>query len=310
MLRLLCTMSFCGLITAQDPAPTARQTAAEETGAARREIYKRVGDVSLSLEILAPEGHAADDARPALVFFFGGGWKSGTPEQFRPQAKYLAARGMVAVLADYRVSSRHGTTPFECVADGKSAIRWLRTHADRLGIDPARIGAGGGSAGGHVAAAAGVVPGLDEAAEDGAISSKPDALVLFNPVFDNGPDGYGHDRVKPRWREISPLHNVAEGAPPTVVFLGTKDRLVPVAAAEAYVEAMERVGSRCELHLYDGQPHGFFNRGRTKRCYQQTVFEMDRFLASLGWLEGPPTIAVPAAEPAEKGGGDGGDGNG
>jgi len=264
------------------------------SGASSTEVYKRVGDVELCIELLTPPEHDADDERPAIVFFFGGGWNGGTIEQFRPQAEYLASRGMVAALADYRVRSRHGTGPFVCVADGKSAVRWLRGNADRLGIDPERIAAGGGSAGGHVAAATGVLAGLDDPEEDASISSKPDALVLFNPVFDNGPNGYGHARVRQRWREISPLHNLERGGPPTTVFFGSRDAHVPVATAEDYVRRMEQAGARCELHVYEGQPHGFFNRGRNARCYAQTVREMDRFLASLGWLSGEPTIELPS----------------
>ena len=135
------------------------------------------------------------------------------------------------MVADYRVKSRHGTTPFECVKDGKSAVRWLRANADRLGIDPNRIAAGGGSAGGHVAAATGNVPGLEEPGEELHVSSVPNALLLFNPVYDNGPGGYGHERVRDRFHEISPLHNIKPGAPPTIVFLGTDNALVPVATA-------------------------------------------------------------------------------
>jgi hypothetical protein len=69
------------------------------------------------------------------VFFFGGGWVGGSPKQMYQQAKVMAEQGMVAFSADYRVASRNKTTPFECVKDGKSAIRWLREHAAELGID-------------------------------------------------------------------------------------------------------------------------------------------------------------------------------
>lgn len=256
------------------------------------EVYKKVGAVELRIHVFVPEGHDPAKPRPAAVFFFGGGWNGGRIGQFEAQARYLASRGMVTALADYRVKSRHETTPFACVADGKSAVRWLRTHCKRLGIDPTRIAAGGGSAGGHVAATTGVVAGLEEKGEDTAVSARADALLLFNPVFDNGPDGYGHARVKSRWREISPLHNIGKGAPPTIVFLGTKDKLIPVATAETYAAKMKAAGSRCDLHLYAGQPHGFFNANRDQRHYALTVRAVDAFLASLGWLEGEPTIAV------------------
>jgi len=201
---------------------------------------------------------------------------------------------MVAIVADYRVRSRHQTTPFECVKDGKSCVRWIRSHAKRLGIDPQRIAAGGGSAGGHVAAATGNVPGLEETNADTAISSRPDALLLFNPVYDNGPGGYGHSRVKDRYQEISPLHNIRANAPPTIVFFGTKDKLVPVATAQKYENKMKAAGNRCETHYFPDQPHGFFNENRSKRSYQETVLFMDRFLMSLGYLTGEPTMKVTA----------------
>lgn len=254
-------------------------------------VYKKIGPVTLKLWIFNPAEHKASDQRPAAVFFFGGGWVGGTPKQFEPHARYLASRGMVGIIADYRVRSRQGTTPFECVQDGKSAVRWIRAHAKELGIDPDRIAAGGGSAGGHVAAATGNLPGLDdEQDEHSKVSSQPNALLLFNPVYDNGPDGYGHSRVKERWQEISPMHNIKKGSPPTIVFLGDKDKLIPVKTAETYKQKMEAVGSRCDLHVYAGQPHGFFNKSRSPEHYVKTVTEMDRFLASLDWLKGEPTV--------------------
>ena len=91
---------------------------------------------------------------------------------------------MVAICAEYRIKSKHGTTPFECVDDGKSAVRWIREHADDLGIDPNKIVAAGGSAGGHVAACTAVINGYETNSENMDISSKPNALVLFNPVID------------------------------------------------------------------------------------------------------------------------------
>ena len=199
---------------------------------------------------------------------------------------------MVGIVADYRVKSRQATTPFDCVEDGKSAIRWLRANADRLAIDPRRLAAGGGSAGGHVAAATATVPGLDAKSDNLKINCRPNALLLFNPVYDNGPGGYGHSRVRDRFREISPFHNIGKGMPPTIVFLGTRDKLVPVKTAHAFRKMMQQVGSRSELFLYENQPHGFFNRRQSPKHFLATVTEMDRFLASLGYIQGPPTIQL------------------
>ncbi len=79
------------------------------------------------------------------------------------------------------------------------------------------------------------------------------------------------------------MHNLDEDTPPTVVFLGTEDKLIPVATARKYKKRMEAAGGRCDLHLYEGQPHGFFNL-RNKEYYTRTVAEMDRFLVSLGYI--------------------------
>lgn len=251
--------------------------------------YKEVGNTKLKLHIFTPKGHTQSDRRPAIVFFFGGGWTDGSPSQFHPHCRYLASRGMVAMSAEYRVKSRNNTTPRECVQDGKSAVRWIRQHAEEMGIDPARIAAGGGSAGGQVAAATGTTRGFEEDGEDLKASSRPDALVLFNPVFDNGPGGYGHSRVKEYWRDFSPMHNIDATTPPTIVFLGTEDELIPVSTAGEYKRLMEEQGRRCDLHLYEGQPHGFFNYSNPDN-YTRTVIQMDRFLASLGYLSGEPTL--------------------
>jgi acetyl esterase/lipase len=191
---------------------------------------------------------------------------------------------MVALSADYRVKSRNKTSPKECVKDGKSAIRWIRKHAGQLGIDPDKILAGGGSAGAQVAAATATTSGFEEEGEDLTVSSRPVALVLFNPVFDNGPGGYGHDQVKEYWQAFSPMHNISEMTPPTIVFLGTNDELIPVATAEEYKRRMENNGRRCDLHLYTGQPHGFFNY-KNREYYTKTVEKMDAFLLSLDFLK-------------------------
>ena len=263
---------------------------AEETFSPDREVfYKKVGDTELKLHVFDPSGIEAGDKRTAIVFFFGGGWNGGSPEQFYPHCAYLASRGMVAMSAEYRVKSRNGTTPAECVKDGKSAIRWVRSHASELGIDPDKIVAGGGSAGGHVAAAAAMTKGFNEDGEDASISTVPAALVLFNPVFDNGPGGYGFGKVREYWRDISPMHNISETTPPTVVFLGTEDHLIPAKTAEEFKRLMEAKGRRCDVHLYGGQKHGFFNF-KNRKYFDATVEETDRFLVSLGLLVGAPTL--------------------
>jgi len=100
-----------------------------EMKGARVEVYKKAGDASLRMYIFEPPGHKPSDQRPAIVFFFGGAWKKGSPAQFEQHCRYLASRGILAMTADYRVSSRHGTKARHCVEDGKSAVRWIRVQA-------------------------------------------------------------------------------------------------------------------------------------------------------------------------------------
>lgn len=244
------------------------------------ELYKVAGTDSLEMEIYYPEKTV--DAQPAIVFFFGGGWNGGNIHQFKPHAEHFAKKGLVTVLADYRVRSRHQTSPFDALEDAKSAIRYLKIHAERLKIDSSRIIASGGSAGGHLAAATAFISGFNSP-EDPTISPKPAALLLFNPVIDNGPGGYGYERIGSRYHEFSPLHNLANGAPPTLFFLGTQDRLIPVITAEYYAMVMEKVGSYCQLILYEGEEHGFFNY-RNREIYEKTLKETEDFLIAQGFL--------------------------
>ncbi|MFO7975474.1 MAG: alpha/beta hydrolase [Candidatus Hydrogenedentota bacterium] len=246
-------------------------------------VYKTVGDVALHLHMFKPEGWQADDTRPAIVFFFGGGWRGGTPKQFYRQSAHYAKLGMVAFSAEYRVKSRHGTSPFECVEDGKSAVRYIRGNAGNLGVDPKRIVAGGGSAGGHVAACTGVIEGFEGGDKTG-VSSKPNAMLLFNPVIDTTEKGYGTEKLDGRERELSPVHHVKAGAPPTIVFHGTEDTTVPFENAERFCEKMKAAGNRCELVAFEGAGHGFFNYGRFEDAFDVSLQKADAFLKSLGYL--------------------------
>ncbi len=254
-------------------------------------VYKNIDTVALTMDLYFPPELDINKSYPAMVFFFGGGWKGGTVKQFEPHAIYFSKRGIICVLADYRVESRHHTTPFESLEDAKSAIRYLRKNALQFHIDPYKIIATGGSAGGHLAAATAVVKGFDAPGEDLTIGADPNALVLFNPVVDNGPGGYGYDRVGERYKEFSPLHNIHRGAPPTIFFLGTQDKLIPVETAKYYKTVMEKVSSRCDLFLYEDQEHGFFNY-RNRNYYNRTILEMEIFFTSLGIIDGESAIEV------------------
>lgn len=243
----------------------------------RQIVYKSTPQGDLNLHVFSCDGGSK---RPAIVFFFGGGWVGGTPQQFFPHCRHLAALGMVAISAEYRVRSRHGTTPFECVADGKSAVRYIRTHAKELGVDRRRIVAAGGSAGGHVAACTATLDAYNDPNEDASVSSKPNAMVLFNPVVDTTKLGYGADRFADDPTVLSPVHHVGAGLPPTLIFHGTADTTVPFENVERFCEAMRQAGNECTLVPFEGKKHGFFNYNREDdhRSYHETVARMGTFL--------------------------------
>jgi acetyl esterase/lipase len=265
----------------------------------RTEVYKTVGDTKLNIYVFTPKTHEPNESRPAIVFFFGGGWRSGSPKQFEQHCRYLASRGMIAMTADYRVSSRNQTKANACVMDGKSAIRWIRQNAARLGVDPDRIVAGGGSAGGHVAACTATIDGFDEPGEDTSISSRPNAMALFNPalvlafvpgnrLLSDEKLASLRDRMGVEPSKLSPFHQLCAGLPPTIIFHGKSDSTVPYRTAEIFTDKAIENGDLVKLEGYAGHSHGFFNFGRDQnKAYLSTVKTLDKFLVDIGCLEGP-----------------------
>lgn len=252
--------------------------------------YRKTKEADLALHLHFPPGWKAEDKRPAIVFFFGGGWTSGTVKQFEPQAAYLAGRGLVAARADYRVKARHGVTPDQCVGDARSAVRWLRQNAATLGIDPQRLIASGGSAGGHLAACT-TLSDFAGDAEESQVSSKANALVLFNPVlrFQGVPQLMERiGKQEAVGKSLSPTLHLAKDSPPALILFGTNDKLLE--QGEEFLKKAKELGQRTELFTAEGQPHGFFNKPPWR---ERTLQRVDEFLASLNYLSGKPTIKAP-----------------
>ena len=247
-------------------------------------IYKKIDTTDLKLCIHYPE--KLKNKHKAIIFFHGGGWNNGTAEQFLPQSEYLASQGMVAIRASYRLRNVHGTTPKEALEDAKSAIRFLRQNAKELHILPNKIAAGGGSAGGHLAAAAFTSMNINDPKDAIDVSAKPNILVLFNPVIDNGPEGYGYERIKTWFPDISPMHGITKKFPPTVLFLGTKDALIPVSTGEIFRDKIKETGGECTLFLYEGAGHGFFGWKDGKNpYYYETLKQTEIFLREHRYLK-------------------------
>lgn len=237
---------------------------------------------SLTLHIFKPRNVKIGEKRPAIVYFFGGGWKLGTPIQFYRECAYYASKGMVAVSVDYRIEYLHHSTPFESFDDAKDAMRWLRRHSLAYQIDPDKIAVAGGSAGGHLAAALGTV-GSDEPV---SADYKPNLSILYYPVVDMVSRGYGFPEITKDFEEISPIHRITEGTPSTLILLGTKDPIVPVKVVESYRGNLLQKGVECELHLFEGAGHPIFlyRKPLTDNNYYRVRELTDAFLKKNGFL--------------------------
>ena len=248
-----------------------------------RVLYKSTDQADLNLFVYKPVDFDKSQTYSCIVFFHGGGWNSGDYNQFERQSIYFASRGIVAFSVEYRIRDKHGTSPIEAMEDTKSAIRFIRSNAKLFSINPNRIAAAGGSAGGHLAAVAGNIDLFDNPSEDLTVSSKPDLLILYNPVLHYGRKWGWIDNAS----NASPYENLSEGAPPTIILSGTQDKIVPIELIENYKKRMEAVGSRCDVIFYEGAEHAFFNKGDD---FVDTVLQTDIFLKSNWYLSGPPTI--------------------
>ena len=240
------------------PAPEATPT---ELPGAEAFLYRDDGTTPpLRLFVVKPEGWRAGDRRPALMFFFGGGWTTGTPASSIFWARFAAGLGLVGIAPDYRTKGRHDVSPLGSVADARAALRWVQDHAAELGLDPMRIAVGGNSAGGHVALWTAIThapPGSDEKESP---RLKPAALVLFSTVSDTSAgSGYTPQRFGEHTTALSPVHQLDARMPPVLAFHGDADRTVLLQQAVALRDKLLAAGNACELHIVPGGGHNFGN---------------------------------------------------
>lgn len=245
-------------------------------------VYKKIDNIALDEHIYFPPDLKQGDKRAAIVFFHGGGWSYGKPEWCMGLCEYFPYRGVVVISIEYRLLHRHGTTPLEAITDAKSAIRWTRQHASELNINPDKIAAAGVSSGGHLAAATAVLQGFDEPNEDLSISSVPNALMLYSAVVNTTLNPWMEtvlgDRAHPK--DISPVHNIHSGVPPTIMFHGRSDTSAPFWTIEVFDREMKRAGNQCEVHAYGGG-HFFMN---DELVEEELMKLSEHFLISLGFL--------------------------
>jgi len=246
------------------------------------QIFKTVDDITLDAFIYKPADSNPGEKQAALAFFHGGGWDCGKPEWGHLQCDHFSKLGMVCISFQYRLRSQHNATPVEGIADAKSAIRWMREHADEFGIDPDKIVASGFSAGGHLAACTAMIDKFDEPTEDLTISSAANALILWVPAVKIIADGWFQQILegKATVSECDPCSYIKPKQPPAIIFQGTADDQVPVWTVKEFDKKMRAAGNRCELNIYEGQIH--LNWGKNNKDVLQ---KMDNFLISLGYLE-------------------------
>jgi acetyl esterase/lipase len=213
-------------------------------------MYKATPQRDLYFYLLRPETKRKK-ALPVIIYFSGGGWIQQSVAAQIPTAAWFRDHGFVAICVEYRVKGADGTTPLECIQDAKSAVRYVRLHSKRLGLDPQRIIVAGGSAGAHIAMCT-QMDGGDEPGEDLSISTKPNALVLHNPVLG---EGYGKDffDLHP---EFSPMRQIKKGWPPVVFSCGTADKTTPYVYAQQFERLMDLAGNTCKLITVKDADHG------------------------------------------------------
>lgn len=279
--------------------------------------YARRGDRALVMYAFPGKGETSGVPAPALVLIHGGGWVGGTPDAFMLLAAYFAERGLRTFNVTYRLAKPGESGVEDCLQDCRTAMRYLRAHSAELGIDPHRIAVLGDSAGGHLAAALGTIPGFDHPDDDLSVSAVPDAMILYNPIVDMtegewirfavGGNALADRKSKlpdspedvTKARSLSPLFHVASGQPPALLMHGTDDKVVPVSQAERFAAAAAAAGNRCDLILLPQTSHAFVvpNYKSPEEAVVSATIAADHFLESLGWIHGKPTL-VPSEPPA------------
>jgi len=219
-------------------------------------IYATWGSRQMKADLYRPA--QGEGPFPAIVYVHGGGWRGGTRTQFARHAQRMAGLGYVGLCVEYRFA-QEAKWP-AAMDDVTAAVNWLRAYAAQYRIDVARLGAVGGSAGGHLAAMLGV-------------RGQVKAVAAFNPAVDmiglagealgsNAVSSFlgGSYQEKPAvWREASPIEHVSGRSARFLFLHGDADTTVPYAHTVRMHELLKKAGVHSELYTVAGAKHGFFN---------------------------------------------------
>lgn len=267
------------IITTLTDTMSADQTSTE-TSNKKPEVkvypYHESGSENLVLEVYTPKGLKKNsEAVPGIIMFHGGGWRGGNRSQFKFLCDYFARRGLVTATVTYTL----GKGKEKCVQDAITAIRWFKENSDRLGVDPNRIIAGGGSAGGHISLLATTNPGLNPSKNKEDTDTSVVAYLLFNPalIIKDAP-------------EVNFMEHVSSELSPSISFFGDKDTKW-LKGWDAAMEKMKSLGvNNVEYFQAEGESHAFFNKTPWKEL---TILACDNFLNRQGLLTGEPTLNTP-----------------
>lgn len=235
---------------------------------------------------------------PAVVIIHGGGWVGGDKADKREVniATTLARHGYLALSINYVLYTKASGRPtwptnlHQC----KTAVRWLRANAAKLNLDPERIGAIGGSAGGHLASLVGLTgpaDGLDPQGPHGTHSCRVQAVVdLYGPADlltheDLAMLGKKRAEDPDLYRAASLAPYAGKDDPPVLIIHGDADRLVKVKQSQDFAAALARAGVPHELIIIPGAPHTFDLQPKQRDLRGVVVGFFDR------WLRGAPDRA-------------------
>lgn len=235
------------------------------------------------LDVYAP---SAPGPHPVVIFFYGGGWASGTRADYGFVGEALAGRGIVTVVADYRLVPQVRFPAF--VEDGASAVRWARANIRALGGDPARIAVMGHSAGSYNAAMLALDPrfGVADAVNglvglSGAFGADPAVRPSMRAAF------AGTDDL----RSIQPRYFASAAAPPALLLAGSADTVTAASNSVELAAALTAAGAEARPIVYPGIGHKdlIASLARPYRWQAPVLRDVAGFVAAL-----PPRTAAPA----------------
>jgi acetyl esterase/lipase len=256
-------------------------------------VYSRIGAREMRLDLFLPTEGAGPF--PAIVYIHGGGWANGNRTAFQRHAAYMATKGFAGACIEYRLS---GEAQYPAALhDSKAAVRWLRANARQYRIDAQRIGAAGGSAGGHLVALLGTTGGIKRFEGEGGnpgMSSSVSVVAAFNPAVDLV--GFGeraganidnsiskflgkrYADAPALWADATPITHISKSSAPTLFLHGTADTTVPYAQSVRMMKKLQEAGVRAEIFTVEGVAHGFFNR---PPHFQPCLERMEKFFEEL-----------------------------